>query len=274
MSESSSESESEEETVAVGKKHAREESSEPAQKRVKEDGIPVFVGFNKAMDEAAIRELFSNYNVSGVEIPAGAAVIRFAQFDEARQVADLNGKDLSGVGITATLFPRPRDQAFGNGAAPATPRGTSSGGDTIFVGNLPFDADEDTMRSHFSGAGEVLSVRIATDRETGRPRGFGHVQFGSAEAASKAVNELNGVNFQGRELRLDHEGNKTPGSAGGFGGRGRGSFGGDRGRGFGGDRGRGFGGRGRGGDRGRGFGGRGGDRGRGFGNFEGKKITF
>ncbi|KAJ2726265.1 nuclear localization sequence binding protein [Coemansia sp. Benny D115] len=117
---------------------------------------------------------------------------------------------------------------------------------TLFVGNLSFDSTEDSIRSAFSECGEVVSVRIVTDMETNRKKGFGYIQFADVDAATKAM-ELNNSDLDGRNIRLDYSQPRSAssgfgGGRGGFrGGRGgfrggRGGFGGDRG-GFGGDRG-------------------------------------
>jgi nucleolin len=182
----------------AGKKHGRDgETQEP--------GVPVFVGLNKKMDEEGLRSFFKGYDIQSIETPASAFIVRFAKFENAKSVADLHGRETDGVHVNATLFPRQRTEGA---SAPGTPAGAGRGeaSNTVFVGNLPFDADEDTIRSHFAGVGEVVSVRIATDRETGRPRGFGHVEFSSVEEAAKAVAELNGSDVNGREIRVDNSG--------------------------------------------------------------------
>ena len=163
-------------------------------------------------------------------------------------------------------------------------RSTSPPSTTLFVGNLSFGVTEDTVWSFFNEWG-VKSVRLPTDRETGRPKGFGYVEFEDIEGAKKAFESAAGAEIDGRNIRVDFSQPRDSSGGGGFGsnrgGRGRGGFG-DRGGGGGfGDRGgRGRGGRGgRGGDRGgRGRGGRGAPRGGprngGITAFEGKKTTF
>ena len=80
----------------------------------------------------------------------------------------------------------------------------AAGGSTrIFAGNLPWAADEESMKEIFAQAGDIVTVDIAYG-EDGRARGFGHVQFKTAESAAKAVAELNGADYMGRPLRLDH----------------------------------------------------------------------
>lgn len=104
---------------------------------------------------------------------------------------------------------------------------------SVFIGNLPFEItteDIKTMTDDLIGLGVVKKIRIATDRDTGRSKGFGHIDFSSAEEASKAVSELNGIEMYGRLLRVDvatardTSGNDTGGArpsgrGGRFGGR-------------------------------------------------------
>jgi len=71
----------------------------------------------------------------------------------------------------------------------------------LYVSNLPFSATEDEIRSLFGEFGEVESVNLITDRETGRPRGFGFVVMENASAARDA---LDGQDFSGRNLRVDN----------------------------------------------------------------------
>ena len=83
----------------------------------------------------------------------------------------------------------------------------------IYVGNLPFSASEADIRTLFSQHGEVQSVSLPTDRETGRPRGFGFVEMSQADAA-KAIQSLNGYNMGGRPLRVN-EAQDKPRTGGG-----------------------------------------------------------
>ena len=78
---------------------------------------------------------------------------------------------------------------------------------SIYVGNLPFSADQDTLQSLFAPFGEVLSAKIVTDRDTGRPRGFAFVEMG-ADDARKAISSLDGTEFEGRNLRINEAADK------------------------------------------------------------------
>ncbi len=99
----------------------------------------------------------------------------------------------------------------------------------IYVGNLPFSATESEVRDLFAQHGTVESVALPTDRETGRPRGFGFVEMPQAEAA-KAIEALNGFSMGGRQLRVNEAQDRPrtggrPGGGGGFrGGGGGGGF--------------------------------------------------
>jgi len=73
---------------------------------------------------------------------------------------------------------------------------------SIYVGNLPFGASEDDVRALFAQYGSVHSVKLISDRDTGRPRGFGFVEMEAGDAAS-AIERLNGTEFQGRTLRVN-----------------------------------------------------------------------
>jgi len=191
----------------------------------------------------------------------------------------MNGKEIDGRAIKVDKS-APRDPAKDRQKRAAAFGDTPSApSNTLFVGNLSFNASEDSVWSLFGDYG-VKNVRLPTDRETGRPKGFGYVEFEDIDGAKKAFEALAGADFEGRNIRLDFSQprDNNSGGRGGFGGDrgGRGGRGGGRGS-FGGDRGRGGGRGGFGGERGRGGGrGRGAPRGKtgGIANFEGKKVVF
>ncbi len=113
-------------------------------------------------------------------------------------------------------------------------------GNRLFVGNLSFNTTEESLKAAFQEFGEVVEARLMTERETGRSRGFAFVEMATGEAATKAIEEMNGALLDGRPLRVN-EAEARPergGGGGGFrGGGGGGGRGGDRGGGRGGDRG-------------------------------------
>lgn len=99
-------------------------------------------------------------------------------------------------------------------------------GSRVYVGNLPFNVDEEQLRLLFEEGGrQVLEVKIVTDRDTGRPRGFAFVDMATQEEAQAVINSLNGTEVGGRTLTVSMARERQPRS----GGPGRGGFGGGRG---------------------------------------------
>ena len=74
---------------------------------------------------------------------------------------------------------------------------------TIFVGNLNFDTTSDDIEELFGQSGSVLNVTLPKDRETGRPRGFGFVEFADEASVMKAIDMFDGYEFNGRTLRIN-----------------------------------------------------------------------
>lgn len=99
-------------------------------------------------------------------------------------------------------------------------------GRKLFVGNLNFDTTGDDLKELFSQAGTCESAQVMTDRATGRSRGFGFVEMSTDDEAQKAIDELNGRSFQGRNLNINEARERTPGFARGP--RPGGDFGGPR----------------------------------------------
>ncbi|PIE24129.1 MAG: RNA-binding protein [Planctomycetota bacterium] len=113
----------------------------------------------------------------------------------------------------------------------------------LFVGNLSFDTTEEGLVEAFSASGTVENATIITDRDTGRPRGFGFVEMASDDEARAAMEAMDGVELDGRAIRVNEAEERRPR---GGGGGGRGGYGGGGG-GYGGGGGGGYGGGGRGG---------------------------
>jgi len=87
----------------------------------------------------------------------------------------------------------------------------------IFVGNLSFEATEDSLRALFTAYGTVGRANIVTDRDTGQPRGFGFVEMPNDAEGDKAIAALNGTDFSGRKLNVNEARPKTERSGGGGG---------------------------------------------------------
>ncbi len=108
----------------------------------------------------------------------------------------------------------------------------------LYVGNLDFNTTEDELRSAFAAHGAVSEVFMATDKFTGRPRGFAFVTMGSPEEAKAAISAIHGTKLGSRELTVNEARPREERPAGGgYQGGGRGGFGGGRGGDRGGDRG-------------------------------------
>ena len=90
----------------------------------------------------------------------------------------------------------------------------------LFVANFPYSTTNEELNSLFSPHGSVLSVKVATDRETGRSRGFGFVEMGSEQEAETAIRELDGYQIGGRSLAVRVAGRARPGGGPGGGPRG------------------------------------------------------
>ncbi|KAI9333551.1 hypothetical protein BDR26DRAFT_603353 [Obelidium mucronatum] len=224
--EEESDDEDEEEEKPVSKKRAAAEDDDASppkkQQAVSSNDEPktVFVGnlsFNA--DEDTISEHFSVCGeVVSVRIingpdgrKKGFGYVEFADSEAAKKALELADSEIDGRAIRVDLSqPKPERK----------PEQKSAPADTLFVGNLSFDASEDGLKGIFAEHGEVTSVRIPTDRESGNPKGFAYVQFADIESAKAALEALNGHEYEGRAIRLDFSQPRTEGGGGGRGGRG------------------------------------------------------
>lgn len=307
-------------TVASKKRKAEDDVKPPAKKFKAEEGVEernLFVGqLSWNVDDEWLRTSFEDYGeVESASVvmdrqtgnSKGIGFVLFKTSEAAKTAVEkMNGQEIDGRAIrldfAAARTPNPEARAKQFGDTRSEPS------NTLFVGNVSFDANEDMIWEAFGDYGDIVGVRVPTDRETGKMKGCAYVEFSNLESAKAALEGAAGKEIGGRYIRLDFAppkgstgGDRGRGGGRGFGGRGfgdRGGRGGERGRGRGGfggrgrggfgERGGGFNGRGgfgeRGGGRGRGYGGfdRGGRGGRGGGNvktggaaaFQGKKLTF
>ena len=105
----------------------------------------------------------------------------------------------------------------------------------IYVSHLSWGTSSEGLGNLFAQFGEVASANVITDRETGRSRGFGFVEMPDDEQARKAMEQLNGTNFEGQTITVNAARPREERPSGGFGGnRGGGYGGGNRGGGYGG----------------------------------------
>ncbi|PWY98668.1 RNA-binding domain-containing protein [Testicularia cyperi] len=168
----------------------------------------------------------------------GFGYVDFASPAAAKKAYDEGqGKEIDGRGIRIDLS-SPKPDAQENRAKKFNDQ-RSAPSSTLFIGNLSFDVSEDDVWNAFSEHGEVAGVRLPKDPDSGRPKGFGYVEFAAQESAEAALNAMVGQDLAGRPLRLDFStpradrdgGSPRGGGRGGFGGRGgaRGGRGGPRG---------------------------------------------
>jgi RNA recognition motif-containing protein len=97
-------------------------------------------------------------------------------------------------------------------------------GKKLYVGNLPFSATEQVLTDTFAQCGNVESVKIITDRETGRSKGFGFVEMATEAEAQEVIKQFHGADYDGRALTVNEarpmEPRENRGGGGGFGGGG------------------------------------------------------
>ena len=104
----------------------------------------------------------------------------------------------------------------------------------MYVGNLPYETTEDDIRALFSAHGQVNDIAVVMDRETGRPRGFCFVTMNDKEGMEAAIRELDGQDFNGRQLKINEARPRENRGGGGGGYRGNSGGGGGGGGGYGG----------------------------------------
>ena len=83
-------------------------------------------------------------------------------------------------------------------------------GNRLYVGNLSFGTTQAAIEAAFAAAGEVREVAMPTDRETGQPRGFAFVTMGTAQAATAAISQMNGVMLDGRNIKVNEAAQGVP----------------------------------------------------------------
>ncbi|KAI8872292.1 RNA-binding domain-containing protein, partial [Ramicandelaber brevisporus] len=199
------------------------------------------LGFS--VTDETLREFFGKYGeIAGARIATdrdsgrsrGFGYIDFATAEAAQAALAAEGAELEGrnihVEITAARKGQHDKGSREGSQAPGEPT------KVLFVGNLSFNTTEQGLRDAFSECGAVVQVRLPTFPDTGRPKGFAHVEFDTVEAAKKAM-EWNNTDLDGRTIRLDYAssrggaGNGDAGGRGGRGGRGGARGGGRGGRG-------------------------------------------
>lgn len=88
-------------------------------------------------------------------------------------------------------------------------------GKKLYVGNLPFNVNDDSLADHFSQSGTVESAKVIIDRETGRSRGFAFVEMSTDEEAQAAIEKFNNQDFDGRSITVNEARPQAPRPGGG-----------------------------------------------------------
>ncbi|ONH67012.1 Nuclear localization sequence-binding protein [Cyberlindnera fabianii] len=224
------------------KKRKAEEDATPAKKqKTDEEPATLFVGrLSWNVDDEWLKSEFEALGgVTGARVIMERATGKsrgygYVDFDSKsaaeKALKEYQGREIDGRPINLDMSSSKPQAANNNrGADRASKFGDtpSEPSDTLFLGNLSFQCDRDTLFSTFGEHGSVISVRIPTHPETEQPKGFGYVQFSSIDEAKAAHAALNGSYIAGRPVRLDFSAPRDPSQRKSFGGD-RKSFGGDR----------------------------------------------
>jgi nucleolin len=162
-------------------------------------------GISYSTSEDSLRDAFSKFgNVTEVRIVTdresgrskGFGFVTFETDEEANNAAsELDGAEIDGRNIKVESATA---ESGGSRRQNNNPKSNK-----LFIASLSWDVDEDTLRSAFEKFGTIASVKIVTDRDTGKSRGFGFVEYENADAAESAMAEMNGQEIMGRNIRID-----------------------------------------------------------------------
>ncbi|KAF0906886.1 hypothetical protein E2562_013277 [Oryza meyeriana var. granulata] len=176
------------------------------------EDLKVFVGnLPFSVDSAQLAGLFEQAgSVEMVEVvydrqtgrSRGFGFVTMSTTEEAgAAVEQFNGYTFQGRPLRVNSGPPPPRDDF----APRAPRGGGNNFDSsnkVYVGNLAWGVDNSTLENLFSEQGNVLDAKVIYDRESGRSRGFGFVTYGSADEVNNAIANLDGVDLDGRQIRV------------------------------------------------------------------------
>ncbi|KAH3901771.1 Nsr1p SCDLUD_001549 [Saccharomycodes ludwigii] len=247
-SESSDDAEKEEKTSSKKRKseetaeETAEEESETKKPKLSGEPATIFVGrLSWNIDGEWLKSEFEHIGgvvdarviyERGTDRSRGYGYVDFEDMSYAEKaIKEMQDKEIDGRAINcdmSTSKPKTNnggDRAKKFGDVPSEPS------DTLFLGNLSFDADRDELFEIFGKHGDIISVRLPTNPETNQPKGFGYVQYGSIDDAKKALEVLQGEYINNRPVRLDYSTPRPNNDRGNFrGGRNndRGNFRGGR----------------------------------------------
>merc|ERR1712028_156955 len=214
----SSDGDSEEKKPAAKRAREEEPADEPAKKcKPDADGNEgpcprVFVGgLSFDATEDSLREFFADcgeiidmympMNDWG-DKPKGHAFVTFDSDEGGAKACEKNEAEMMGRWLRINYAPKAASAAKSWGSTPYVPKEKPEGCTSCFVGNLSWNVDNDMLWKHFEAAGTIASARVATDRETGQSRGFGHVDFEDTETCENAVATMNGTQMDNRDIRV------------------------------------------------------------------------
>ena len=245
-SDSDSDSDSEEEPSKKRKaEESKEEESAPVKKSKPaastEEPATLFVGrLSWNIDDAWLKREFEHIGgVIGARVimeratgkSRGYGYVDFESKSAAEKaLEEMQGKEIDGRPINLDMSTgKPHASKSNNDRAKQYGDSQSPPSDTLFIGNLSFNANRDNLFNVFGEYGNVISCRVPTHPDTQQPKGFGYVQFSSVEEAKAALEAMNGEYIEGRPCRLDfstprdntnnNNNNRRGGFGGGFGGR-------------------------------------------------------
>lgn len=166
--------------------------------------------------------------------PRGFAFVEMASLSDGQQaIQQLNGYFLQGRDLVVDF--QDENRGAGHGGSGAISSGNNKS-NKLFVRSLSYSATEHDLESLFQQVGQVVSVKIPTDRDTGEPKGFGFVEMASVDEAEQAIQSLNHTNLGGKSIVIDYQdANRSKGKSTGFGNRNSGGGGYNR-SGYGGQR--------------------------------------
>ncbi len=188
-----------------------------------DDGCKVYIGnLELQTTEETLRSEFSKYgqlvditvvNDRATGASRGFAFATYSQpSDASNAIEALNGVELDGrelrVNISRPREMRQRSTSFGGGGGAY--RGSAPDNSKLFVGNLGWDTTSEDLLAAFSPYGDVIEAKVISDRETGNSRGFGFVTYSNDESAEDAIQNLDGVELDGREIRVNVSTPKKP----------------------------------------------------------------
>ncbi|ESW16366.1 hypothetical protein PHAVU_007G150700 [Phaseolus vulgaris] len=202
--------------VAVSSEYDQEEGTFSSGQSFSPD-LKLFVGnLPFSVDSAQLAEIFENAgNVEVVEViydkttgrSRGFGFVTMSSVEEVEAaVQQFNGYELDGRALKVNAGPPPARNESTSRFRSSPPRG--GGGDfsdsenKVHVSNLAWGVDNGTLESFFGEYGKVLEARVIYDRDSGRSRGFGFVTYSSADEVSSAIQSLDGVDLNGRAIRV------------------------------------------------------------------------